>query len=774
MPDCWIVYPRAEEFQWAPASTSAVVVATIVLSVNNATNITSTSTIYNTNYLDPLPGITNPAGTQVSTLTVSDPVAGTNWSTVVYVHSCPALINLTTCSSYPTPFVSYAYSWEVEGTYETTSADGATACITGDSKTYSPVLLPSHPAIPFTCEANATDPDPYGEFYRLTTVGLPDGNWSCTSPDFAGSVYSDWGTVLFPNVFPTGCTSVDVAPAMVLTVVKSLTDTSTRFFSSSTQAPEAVVSPLGPSSEVSAAAQTQSTTPSPPPPPSSEIALPSSSSDTPSAQAVLPSSTPSVQVPPPSNTPSVQAVPLKAESSNQASQASPTTSTTPLPQLSPSTSTQLAQPFASSRITVQPEANSQASAVESYVPTLTLSVGAAVITASPGSAIVVEGSTIVPGAAITVSNTVISLATGAPALFIGSSTIPLAVPIPAASQALPAVTINSQAITADSSSHYIIGSQTLAPGSAITVSNTVISLATGASALFIGSSTIPLAVPIPAVSQALPAITINSQAITADSSSHYIIGSQTLVPGSAITVSNTIISLATNAAAIVIGSSAIPLAAPASPTSVAAAPVITFNSQPITANSASDYIIGTQTLVPGSAITVSNTIISLATGASAIFIGSSSISLAAPAAKASAAPPVISFAGSTLTANAASEFVFSTQTLTPGGPAITVSGAKLSLASNAAFIVEDASTINLTPTATGAATIPSGIVGVAGGSVGTKGTNVVTGSSAGSTGLGGQIAQPFAGEAAVSRSGGVGLVACIVGLAVWAFSASGI
>lgn len=55
--------------------------------MNNATNATKTSTIYNTDYEDPFPGITNAAGTQVSTLTVFDPVAHTNWSTAVYVHS---------------------------------------------------------------------------------------------------------------------------------------------------------------------------------------------------------------------------------------------------------------------------------------------------------------------------------------------------------------------------------------------------------------------------------------------------------------------------------------------------------------------------------------------------------------------------------------------------------------------------------------------------------------------------------------------------------------
>lgn len=83
--NCEIRYPDSHEYDWVRAETSAVVVATIVLSVNNATNATSTSTIYNTDYEDPMPGATNQAGTQIDTVTVSDPIARTNWSTVVYV-----------------------------------------------------------------------------------------------------------------------------------------------------------------------------------------------------------------------------------------------------------------------------------------------------------------------------------------------------------------------------------------------------------------------------------------------------------------------------------------------------------------------------------------------------------------------------------------------------------------------------------------------------------------------------------------------------------------
>ncbi|SLM41074.1 hypothetical protein LPUS_11975 [Lasallia pustulata] len=796
VPSCRIKYPDTEEYQWAPASTSAVVVATIVLSVNNATNVTKTSTIYNTDYEDPMPGATNTAGTQVSTLTAYDPIARTSWSTVV---------------AYPTPFISYAFSWEVEGTYETTSANGAKACVTAPNSTYSPVLLPSHPAVPFTCEANTIDPELNGEFYRLTTWGYPDGNWTCESPANKG----DWFGWLFPNVIPTDCSATEVSPVFALTIVKSLTDTSTNYYSSSASAPlkltPSKVESVAPVS-VAAPATARSTVPSPPPPAEKDTPFPSSSS------------------------PSQQVLPSKAESSAAVSQGLPTIPTTPIAQVTLSTEV---KPFTPAKITSVATFSSPNSPPTSSAPPIILSAGNTIVTAIPGSAVVNGGSTVIPGSAIvygsntlapgsaiTVSNTVISLATGASALIIGSSTIPLVIPIAATqSAALPAITFNSQSLTADSSSQFFLGSQTLKPGSAITISNTLISLATNVAAVVIGSSTVPLAAPVAGTSVALPVITFNAQLITANSASDYVFGSQTLVPGSAIAVSNTPVSLASNAAAIIIGSSTVHLSIPSPATSkplpvltlgsqtitanAASAyvigtqtltpgsaitlsntiislapgastlfigtstlpltapvltlskpfPVITINSQVITANAASAYVIGTQTLVPGSAITISNTVISLAFGASTLYIGTSTIPLAAAVPTGSGVLPVFTYSGSTLTANAASDYVFGTQTMAPGGPAITVAGAMLSLASDAGFIVEGTQTVAL-------------------GAGGTSATGSA-GASASDKSMAGQIIEPFTGAAAGKGEtggafGGLGRGAWIVvGLVVGAWDVWG-
>jgi len=93
----------------------------------------------------------------------------------------------------------------------------------------------------------------------------------------------------------------------------------------------------------------------------------------------------------------------------------------------------------------------------------------------------------------------------------------------------------------------------------------------------------------------------------------------------------------------------------------------------ITADSASEYVIGSQALIPGSAIIVSGTPVS--PGPSALVIGSSTHFLTSTAA------PLLTIGGSTITANSASQYLISGQTLIPGGSAIIVSRTPISLLS---------------------------------------------------------------------------------------------
>ena len=198
-------------------------------------------------------------------------------------------------------------------------------------------------------------------------------------------------------------------------------------------------------------------------------------------------------------------------------------------------------------------------------------------------------------------------------------------PIPSAVEP-PVLTIGGQSFTANSASAYVAGTITLMPGGpAITVSNTPISLAPAASFVVVGSTT--QAIATPGIQPAPPIITIGGTPVTAVFTSDFVIGSQTLIPGaSAITVSGTFVSLAPSVSFLVVGSST-EMIQPATMSSYGVTTVsnkiFTFAGSTYTANSASDFVIGTQTLVPGAVITVSGTPISLAAAATDVVVGSS-------------------------------------------------------------------------------------------------------------------------------------------------------
>jgi hypothetical protein len=189
-------------------------------------------------------------------------------------------------------------------------------------------------------------------------------------------------------------------------------------------------------------------------------------------------------------------------------------------------------------------------------------------------------------------------------------------------------------------------------------------------------------------------ITVDGSIISPSAAGLYLVGSQTLaVGGSAITVAGTTISMASSG--IVINghpqSLAPTLNLPDKP------PIVTIGSSLITANPAGLYFIGTQTLTPGGlAIIVSGTTISLATSGAAFVINGITQTIvvnpsATPTSPISTDLPLI-LGGTTLTANSAGAYVFDTQSLVPGGAAITVFGTTLSLAPSDAAIIVDGQT----------------------------------------------------------------------------------
>ena len=251
------------------------------------------------------------------------------------------------------------------------------------------------------------------------------------------------------------------------------------------------------------------------------------------------------------------------------------------------------------------------------------------------------------------------------------------------------LTFAGSTFSLDSSSNIVIAGQTLKAGSeAITVSNTPVSLAPGASIAVIGSSTQSLKSG-PARTGA-PVITYGGSTYTAPSSV-FSIDSQKLTPGGQITVSGTPISLASDASIAVIGSSSTQNLRYATTTAVPLGQdrVLSFAGSTVTADSSSDFVIAGETLTPGGEVTVSGTPISLAPGASIAVVGSSTQHLGIPTPTGQG--PLLTFAGSTYTADHTSVFTIDDQTLSPGG-VITVSGTPISLGPSATIAVVGSST----------------------------------------------------------------------------------
>ncbi|KAJ9641081.1 hypothetical protein H2201_008016 [Coniosporium apollinis] len=170
---------------------------------------------------------------------------------------------------------------------------------------------------------------------------------------------------------------------------------------------------------------------------------------------------------------------------------------------------------------------------------------------------------------------------------------------------------------------------------------------------------------------------LGSTTLTASPAPDFTVGTQTLSTGGpAITVSDTTLLLDTFE--LVINGQTTALLQPA-PTHSRALLTI-------------GQIIAT-TLVPGGpAITISGTTLSLASATALVINGQISTLPHPTPAHTSALPPLV-YGSSTTTANSASAYVIGTQTLSPGGPAITVSGTLLGLALDGTALVVRTNTV---------------------------------------------------------------------------------
>ena len=339
------------------------------------------------------------------------------------------------------------------------------------------------------------------------------------------------------------------------------------------------------------------------------------------------------------------------------------------------------------------DTNSQAPVTVSSPSAAVLNFGSSAITADASSNLVIASQTLTPGGGVTISGTHVSLASnGAYVVLDGESTQSLGTATAAATPQAAVLSLGSSAITADVSSNLVFASQTLTPGGGVTVSGTQVSLASnGAYVVINGQSTQSL---VTATAQAA-VLTIGSSAVTADKSSNFIIGSQTLTAGGAATVSGTTISLASNGAYIILDAQSTQSLL----TSTPPAAVLTVGSSAITADKSSNFIIGSQTLTAGGAVTVSGTTLSLASNGAYVVVNGQTQVL------------------TTATPASALEYIISSQTLRPNGPAITVAGTVMSLLPGAASVLVGSQTVAvgaLVGATTTAAPLGNAIISVGG------------------------------------------------------------
>lgn len=246
------------------------------------------------------------------------------------------------------------------------------------------------------------------------------------------------------------------------------------------------------------------------------------------------------------------------------------------------------------------------------------------------------------------------------------------VPTPPASHKLPTLTIGSSIYTPNAQSTYNIDGQPLIPGGpAILHSGTPISIAPYATALVIGTST-QLLPPPHAASRTAP-ITIAPNLILSPNPNPtappgYIIGAQTLIPGGpAAIIAGTAVALDISGNSLIIDGTSTRNINPT-------ASALIIGSETLSRNPTGAYVLDGKTLVPGAAaITVDGTVVSLDPAGTAVVVdGTQTIDLGSFIDQ---GPPVaITLGAHPVTANPDGRFVIGSQTLRPGGSAVTVDG----------------------------------------------------------------------------------------------------
>ena len=252
--------------------------------------------------------------------------------------------------------------------------------------------------------------------------------------------------------------------------------------------------------------------------------------------------------------------------------------------------------------------------------------------------------------------------------------------------------IGSSVISANLDGNFIIADQTLVPGgSPVTALGKSIYLQPSEAAAVIDGTIISIQQISPESSRPNPPaiLPIGSSSIVANLEGNFVIGSQTLIPGgSPITALGKSIYLQpSNPAAIIDGSTVALQQKPLEPGYSTPPIVLPIGSSSIAANSEGNFVIGSQTLIPGgSPVTALGKSIYLPPSGSAAVIDGNTVAL-------DQAPPVLTFGTQTFEQEKAGGFIIGSQTLIVGGAPITVAGTPVSLPPSAPSSVFGLTTI---------------------------------------------------------------------------------
>ena len=298
-------------------------------------------------------------------------------------------------------------------------------------------------------------------------------------------------------------------------------------------------------------------------------------------------------------------------------------------------------------------------------------------TKDDSSKIIIAGQTLNPGSpAVTLSGTPISLAPGGGAVVIGSSTqlLQKIVEVTHASRGLaPArLTYAGSTYTTDPFGDFVVANQKLTAGGSITISGTPVLLSPGGTVAVIGGRTQMVQ---PAQITDAPALILEGSTSMQNAAGQLIIGDQALTLDEDITVSSNHVSLSPEGIYAIDGSKSKLLV----PFLVTNVPAFTIGRSTYTADAFSKFLMDGQTLSRGGVISLYDTRISLPSDGTYVLIGTTTqpLSTATIPIPAPVPSPAVTFAGSTYTVNAASEFIIAGQTLSKGG-IITVAGTPLS------------------------------------------------------------------------------------------------